>query len=159
MSRQFEARGKQYEILAAQAKVEGRPVSPLKDIPHSNRLKAQIKVVAKLHTKVDSIRDYHHKKNASLVASRYRKSAVEEHGVQFMIHNRKLANVAKDPGHPQTKAFCSRASWGSGTFQSLTKQRMVATPRPAPVVLLSRRNSKTGYTTVRYAVLLPGVIM
>src|SRR5664279_4197069 len=31
MSRQFEAREKQYEILAAQAKAEGRRVSPLKD--------------------------------------------------------------------------------------------------------------------------------
>jgi hypothetical protein len=57
MSRQFEARGKQYEVLVAQAKAEGRPVSPLKDIPYSNRLKAQVKVVAKLHTKVDNIRD------------------------------------------------------------------------------------------------------
>jgi transposase len=96
MSRQFEAREKKYEILAAQAKAEGRPVSPLKDIPYSNRLKAQIKVVAKLHTKVDNIRDHHHKKNASVVASRYRKSAVEEHAVQFMIRNRKLAKVATD---------------------------------------------------------------
>ena len=57
MSRQFEAREKQYEILAAQAKAEGHRVSPLKDIPYSNRLKAQVKVVAKLHTKVDNIRD------------------------------------------------------------------------------------------------------
>jgi transposase len=75
MSRQFEAREKKYEILAAQAKAEGRPVSPLK---------------------VDNIRDHHHKKNASVVASRYRKSAVEEHAVQFMIRNRKLAKVATD---------------------------------------------------------------
>jgi hypothetical protein len=96
MSRQFEAREKQYEILAAQAKAEGRPVSPLKDIPYSNRLKAQVKVIAKLHTKVDNIRDHHHKKNASVVARRYRKSAVEEHGVQFMIRNRRLAKVATD---------------------------------------------------------------
>ena len=83
MSRQFEAREKQYEILAARAKAEGRRVSPLKDIPYSNRLKAQVKVVAKLHTKVDNIRDHHHNKNASVVASGYRKSAVEEHGVLF----------------------------------------------------------------------------
>jgi putative transposase len=96
MSRQLEAREKKYEILSAQAKVEGRPVSPLKDIPYSNRLKAQVKVIAKLHTKVDNIRDHHHKKNASVVASRYRKAAVEEHGVQFMIRNRKLAKVATD---------------------------------------------------------------
>jgi hypothetical protein len=96
MSRQFEAREKQYEVLVAQAKAEERPVSPLKDIPYLNRLKSQIKVVAKLHTKVDNIRDHHHKKNASVVASRYRKSAVEEHGVQFMIRNRRLAKVATD---------------------------------------------------------------
>ena len=96
MSRQFEAREKQYEILVAHAKAEGRRVSPFKDIPYSNRLKAQVKVLAKLHTKVDNIRDHHHKKNASVVASRYRKSAVEEHAVQFMIRNRKLAKVATD---------------------------------------------------------------
>jgi transposase len=84
------------EILAAHAKAEGRPVSPIKDIPYSNRLKSQIKGVAKLHTKVDNIRDHHHNKNASVVASRYRKSAVEEHGVQFMIRNRRLAKVATD---------------------------------------------------------------
>jgi hypothetical protein len=96
MSRQFEAREKQYEILAAQAKAEGRRVSPHKDIPCSNRLKAQVKVVAKLHAKVDNIRDHHHNKNASVVASRYRKSAIEEHGVLFMIRNRRLAKVATD---------------------------------------------------------------
>jgi transposase len=96
MSRQFEEREKQYKILAAQAKAEGRPISPLKDIPYSNRLKAQIKVVAKIHTKVDNIRDHHHKKNASVVASRYRKSAVEEHAAQFMIRNRRLAKIATD---------------------------------------------------------------
>ena len=118
MSRQFEARGKQYEILAAHAKAEGRPVSPIKDIPYSNRLKAQIKVVAKLHTKVDNIRDHHHKKNASVVESRYRKSAVEEHGVQFMIRNRRLAKVATDRAIHRQKLL----------LKSKLGKRYIATP-------------------------------
>ena len=96
MSRQFEARELRYKRLVELAKESGCPVPPLRDIPYSNRLSAQIKVVAKLHTKIDNIRDHHHKKNASVVASRYRKSAVEEHGVQFMIRSRKLAKVATD---------------------------------------------------------------
>ena len=118
MSRQFEAREKQYEILAAQAKAEGRRVSPLKDIPYSNRLKAQVKVVAKLHTKVDNIRDHHHKKNASVVASRYRKSAVEEHGVLFMIRNRRLAKVATDRAIHKQKL----------SLKSKLGKRYIATP-------------------------------
>jgi putative transposase len=118
MSRQFEEREKQYKILAAHAKAEGRQVSPLKDIPYSNRLKAQIKVVAKLHTKVENIRDHHHKKNASVIANRYRNAAVEEHGVQFMIRNRKLAKIASDRAIHKQKLL----------LKSKMGKRYIATP-------------------------------
>jgi len=65
-------------------------------MPYSNRLRKQIKVVAKLHAKFFNIRDYHHKKTSSILADRYRRVAVEEHGLQFMIRNRKLAKAASD---------------------------------------------------------------
>ncbi len=96
LSRQFETRELGYKNQVELAKAAGRPISALKDIPYSNRLKAQIKVVAKIHTKIERIRDHHHKKNASVISNRYRKVAVEEHSVGFMIRNRKLAKVASD---------------------------------------------------------------
>ena len=66
----------------------------LKEMPYPNRLKKQIRVVAKLHARVN-VRDYHHKKTASIIASGYR-AAVEEHGLQFMIRNRRQAKAASD---------------------------------------------------------------
>jgi putative transposase len=96
MSRQFECRKKQHQALVAQAEAENRPALLLKDIPYSNRLKSQIKKVAKIHTKIQRIRDCHHKKNASILNSRYKRVAVEEHPVQFMIKNKKLAKVTSD---------------------------------------------------------------
>lgn len=96
LSRQFEAREEEHERLTVKAKANGSEAPSIKKAPYSNRLKAQIKQVAKIHTKVERIRDHHHKKNAALIATRYRRVAVEEHGVQFMIHNRKLAKLASD---------------------------------------------------------------
>lgn len=96
MSRQFEARRKQLVELAAKAGAQGEKAPAMRDVPYSNRLKRQIKAVAKIHTKIDNIRDYHHKKNAAVIAERYKVVAVEEHGVQFMIRNRRLAKVASD---------------------------------------------------------------
>jgi hypothetical protein len=80
--------------------------------------KAQVKVVAKLHTKVDNLWEHHHKKNASVVASRYRKSAVAEHAVQFMIRNRRLAKVATDRAIHKQKL----------SLKSKLGKRYIATP-------------------------------
>jgi len=113
-------------------------------------------VVAKLHAKVDNIRDHHHNKNASVVASRYRKSAIEEHGVLFMIRNRRLAKVATDRAIYKQKLLL-KSKLGNGTLRHIIKQRMVAIP-DLHLGLQSRRNSKIGYTTVQYAGLLPGGI-
>jgi transposase len=96
MSRQFEARKKIHEQAVADARTAGVNPPALRDMPYSNRLKKQIYVVASLHAKVFNIRDYHHKKTASILADRYRRVAVEEHGLQFMIRNRKLAKAASD---------------------------------------------------------------
>ncbi len=93
LSRQFEARKMQYEL----DKRAGKPVpDSLKLVPYSNRLRKQIKVVAKIHTKVFNIRDYHHKKTASIIASKYNLVAIEEHGIQFMIRNSRLSKSASD---------------------------------------------------------------
>jgi transposase len=108
LSRKFEFRKLQHEALAAKAKAESKPVPSLKDIPYSNRLKAQIRKVAKLHTKVENTRDYGHKKGAAIVADRFRYVGVEEHGVQFMIRNRRQAEAASDRAiHKQKLALKS----------------------------------------------------
>ena len=96
MSRQFEERKKNHKILSDKLKSENKKAPALRETPYSNRLKKQIKVVAKLHTKVENVRDCHHKKNASIVEGRFTRVAVEEHPVQFMLKNRRLAKAAAD---------------------------------------------------------------
>jgi transposase len=99
MSRKFRVRETLYVAEQTRRKCAGEtPLPALRDVPYSNRLKAQIRRVAKIHTKVARVRDHHHKKNASVVESRYRLVAVEEHSVQFMIRNRKQARAAADRG-------------------------------------------------------------
>ena len=108
-SRQFEARKKVHSGLVAKAKAMGEKPLLMKDIPYSNRLRKQIKTVAKIHTKIERIRDHHHKKNASVIESRYRRVAVEEHPVKFMIRNRNLAKLASDRAiHKQKLALKSK---------------------------------------------------
>ena len=105
LSRQFEARKKKYETLVAEAKASGRKAPALKEMPYSNRLRRQIRKVAKIHTKIERIRDYHHKKNAAVIADRYRRIAVEDHSVKFMIRNRRLAKVASDRAVHKQKLY------------------------------------------------------
>src|SRR4029079_17025855 len=69
---------------------------PLSQYPRSKRLQKQIRVVAKIHTKIENIRNYHHKKTAAILSDRYNVVAIEEHGVQFMIRNKRLAKAASD---------------------------------------------------------------
>jgi transposase len=97
MSRKFEMRKKLYaEEQARRKEAKTEPLPPLRDIPYSKRLKADIVKVAKLHTKVGNIRNYNHHKVACILERTIRCLAVEEHGVQFMIRNRKLARTASD---------------------------------------------------------------
>lgn len=109
LARQFDAREAVHAKLVAEAKAEKQPAPKLRDIPYSNRLKAQIRKVAKLHTKIDNIRAHHHKKNAAILSDKYRMVAVEEHGVQFMIRNRRQAKAASDRAiHKQKLALKSK---------------------------------------------------
>jgi putative transposase len=96
MSRQFEARKKVHREAVLVARAAGAETPRLKDMPYSNRLKKQIVTVAKIHARIENIRDHYHKKTASEISSKYREFAVEEHGVQFMIRNRRLAKAASD---------------------------------------------------------------
>ena len=109
LSRQFEARKKAYAEAVQAAKAAGAKPPKLKEMPYSNRLKKQIMVVAKIHTRIENIRDYHHKKIASEIASKYSEFAVEEHGVKFMIRNRRQAKVASDRAiAKQKQLLCSK---------------------------------------------------
>jgi len=159
MSRQFEGWQKQHVAMVAQAKAENKDAPLLRYIPYSNRLKAQIKVVAKLRTKVDCIRDHHHKKNASVIADKYRKVAVEEHGVKFMFRNRRSWRKSLPIGQSINRNSCSRASLESVTSRSLIGQRTEVTLRSALVALRYPKNFRIGSITVGNAVLLPDVIM
>ncbi len=97
MSRQFEARKKAHAEMTARLKEEGaKEVAPLSNMPYSNRLKKQIVAVARIHTKIERCRDHYHKKNAAVIESRFRRVAVEEHPVTFMLKDRKLAKAAAD---------------------------------------------------------------
>lgn len=96
VSRKFEARKLAWTVDQALAKAQGKPIVALRDYPRSNRLKAEIKRLAKAHTKVERCRGNDHAKIASVLESSYSLIAIEEHGVQFMIRNRKLAKSASD---------------------------------------------------------------
>ena len=109
MSRQFEAHKADHTKAVAMAKAAKQPLPSIKDMPLSRRLQDQIKRVAKLHTKVERIRNHHHKKNAAIAADRYRRVAVEEHSVEFMIRNSRLAKAASDRAiHAQKHALQSK---------------------------------------------------
>lgn len=93
LSRKFEKlKARQAEEHRA-ARAEGRDAQRLA-LP--NRLRRQIARVGKVHTKVADIRSHWHKLNARRIADRYDRVAIEDHGLAFMIRNRKLARSASD---------------------------------------------------------------
>jgi putative transposase len=97
MSRKFEARKKAYAVEAARRKAAGEPeLPPLRALPYSSRLKAQIKCVAKLHTKAKRVREHHHKVFARRLERAHARIGVEDHSVQFMLRNRRQARAAAD---------------------------------------------------------------
>lgn len=105
LSRKFEARKLRQAAENREACAEGRAPA---HIPISNRLRKQIAVVGKIHTKVVNIRDHWHKLGARRSEQRYGRIAMEDHGVQFMIRNRRLARSASDRALSMQKhAFAS----------------------------------------------------
>jgi transposase len=96
VSRKFEARERAWVVNQALAKASGKPQTALRDYPRSNRLRDDIRRLAKAHTKVERCRGYDHAKIASILQSEYSQVALENHGVQFMIRNSRLAKSASD---------------------------------------------------------------
>jgi transposase len=96
VSRKFEARKRAWVVDQALAKASGKPLTALRDYPRSNRLREDIKRLAKAHTKIERCRGYDHAKIASILQAEYSQVALEEHGVQFMIRNSRLAKSASD---------------------------------------------------------------
>ncbi|MSU92023.1 hypothetical protein GE300_20935 [Rhodobacteraceae bacterium 2CG4] len=93
LSRKFEALKAQQAAKNRAARAEGRVAERL---PLPNRLKKQIVRVGKVHTKVVNVREHWHKLGARRTEQRYARVACEEHGVAFMLRNRRLARAAAD---------------------------------------------------------------
>ncbi len=97
LARKFKVREASFEAEKVRRVAAGLPEQlPLREIPYSNRLSAQIKRVAILYTDAVRVREHHHRKLASRLDDSYRRVAVEEHGVGFMFQNRRLAKSAAD---------------------------------------------------------------
>lgn len=109
LARQWQAHDARYLAQAYAALALGLwPVS-YRHVPRSKRLKAQLAVVARLHARIANVRDHHQKKTAARLADQYRQVAVEEHGVQFLLRNRRLARLAADRAiHKQTLRLKSK---------------------------------------------------
>lgn len=73
-----------------------KPTIPLREYPRSARLVSEIRRLAKAHTKIERCRGYDHAKIASVLSCEYSQVALEDHGTQFMIRNRRLAKSASD---------------------------------------------------------------
>ena len=105
MSRKFAMRKKLNAQVQAQRQVANLvPLPPLREMAYSRRLSLQIKKVAKIHTEVKHLRQHHHRKIARTIERTYRLVAVEEHGLLFMLKNRRLAKSAADRGIAAQKA-------------------------------------------------------
>ena len=119
MSRKFNVR----EKLWAAAKAAGTEQRTLKEVPLSRRLRRAIKRVAKVHTKVERVREYGHKKIASVLRDTAHRVAMEEHGMMFMLRNRRLSRAASDRA---IHAFKGHVQSAVGTHRYFT----VPTVRP-----------------------------
>ncbi|MCA8448944.1 RNA-guided endonuclease InsQ/TnpB family protein [Burkholderia vietnamiensis] len=99
MSRKFEMRKRLYAEEQIRRRAAGEDLQPpLRELPLSNRLKRSIQKVAKRHTQVKNQRKDAHRKIARRIEQTYRRVGVEEHGVKFMLKNRRLAKAAMDRG-------------------------------------------------------------
>jgi len=92
VSRKFEARKGAWQ----DAKEANPQIGPLRDFPRSARLVEAIRQLAKAHTKVERCRDYDQAKIAARLGKQYSQIALEDHGVQFMLRNRRLAKSTAD---------------------------------------------------------------
>jgi transposase len=123
MSRKFEARKLAFELENARRKaLKEAPIATIREVEYSKRLKAQIRVVAKLHTKVERVRDHHHKRIARQIERTHRRVAVEEHSVQFMLANRRTARAASDRAIASFKGHL-RSALGEARYEPVPSSR------------------------------------
>ena len=130
MSRKFEVRKKLHmaqvsEVRKASgnaAPVASGLVAELKDKPLSNRLKASIVKVARLHTKVGRIRKDAAHKTARRIERRATRAAVEEHSLDFMLKNKRLARSAADVGIGLHKSAL-KSAMGPGRYMEVSTRR------------------------------------
>lgn len=96
VSRKFEYRKKAWKEECQRRKEDGEEAIALRDFPRSKRLDESIRKLGKAHAKVENCRNYDHAKVASILRDSYSLMAIEEHGVMFMIQNRRQAKSASD---------------------------------------------------------------
>jgi putative transposase len=129
VSRKFEVRKRLHMAVLAAARSAGSAapvaqglVESLRQIPLSKRLKRRIKKLARAHTKVERVRDDAAKKNARHIETRFARAAVEEHGLMFMLQNRRMAKAAADAGIGlQKKAL--KSAMGKGRYFEASNRR------------------------------------
>jgi len=123
LSRKFRAREAEHARLVEAARASGTKAPSLRSSPYSNRLKAQIRVVAKHHTKAFNVRDHFQKKIASTCRDTVRRLACEDHPLHFMFRNRRQAKAAAERAIGDLKHALASA---------MGPQRFVLTPNSRP---------------------------
>ncbi len=118
MSRKFEVRKCEYAKQVA----AGVKLPPLREIRYSNRLQRCIRGVAKAYTKVTAQRTDAARKVARKLERKYSKVAVEEHGLQFMFANRKLARTVSDVAIGKQKQAL-RSAFGTQRYVAASNRR------------------------------------
>lgn len=111
------------EATGSKAPVSEGLTESLRKIPYSGRLKVNIKKLAKAHTKVARIRLDVTRKNARKMERRHARVAVEEHGLQFMLSNRRMAKATSDVAIGQQKSALQSAL-GAGRYFKASNRRV-----------------------------------
>lgn len=94
----------------------------LKEAPRSNRLQRAIVKVAKAHTKVERVREDTARKVARRIERTYSRVAVEEHGLLFLMRNRRLARASADVAIGKQKQAL-RSALGPGRYFEAANRR------------------------------------
>ena len=130
VSRKFEARKKAHALALAAARAATGSNAPVADglvpslptIPYSKRLRFGIRKLARAHTKVERVRDDTAKKTARRIERRFRRVAVEEHGLVFMQRNRCTAKAASDVAIGKQKQAL-KSALGKGRYFEANNRR------------------------------------
>lgn len=130
VSRKFEVRKSLHLKVLAQVREKTGSKAPvaeglvesLRMLHYSNRLKSNIVKLGKAHTKVERIRTDVARKVARRIENRFSRIAVEEHGLAFMVRNRKLAKTATDVAIGKQKLIL-KSAMGKGRYFKASTQR------------------------------------